>query len=121
MGYVYWIRLLGARPQLNKYGIDVGNFKYVKHHVNMGGHRGNHFNITLRDLRLDSGDMGQDLEGVVNSAMESVKENGFINYFGLQRFTRTMSTPHVGVAMLMEDLVSCSSVLLMFTDHTSSS
>ena len=39
--------------------------------------------------------------------MTSLNCNGFINYFGTQRFGNIpLSTPHIGLAMLQEDSVS---------------
>ena len=97
-------RLLSSRPALLEHGIDVGNYKYTTEHVQRGGHSGNHFSITLKDLSLDSGD---NVEGVVHRALESIKENGFVNYFGLQRLGG-MNVPasRVGLAILKNNWVS---------------
>ena len=51
---------------------------------------------------------------VIHQSMQSFKQNGFINYYGMQRFgTRSVSTHSVGIALLAEkweqaiDLIMC--------------
>ena len=48
--------------------------------------------------------------------MTSLNCNGFINYFGPQRFGNIpLSTPHIGLAMLQEDSVSiCKYILVIY-------
>ncbi|KAJ3411895.1 hypothetical protein HDV05_001530 [Chytridiales sp. JEL 0842] len=84
------------------YGSQVGNFRYTKDRVTLGDLAGNHFCITLRNVQLiDATTSPDSLEDIINQSMTSLKENGFINYYGMQRFgTRAISTHAVGVAML---------------------
>lgn len=63
----------------------VGRFKYVKSHTNLGMLRGNQFTIVLRNLKLNEKDKAESLLATVNGRCKSVKENGFVNYFGMQR------------------------------------
>ncbi|RPA97278.1 tRNA pseudouridine synthase D [Choiromyces venosus 120613-1] len=80
-------------------GCHVGNFCYKEIGLGLGDLYGNEFVITLRDCV--SSDSGKTLEEVVGAAMQRVKETGFINYFGLQRFgTHGVGTWEVGVDML---------------------
>ena len=55
--------------------------------------------FVLRDLRDESED-GQSscgLEERVKDMMESLKQKGFLNYFGMQRFgTSIIPTHHIG-------------------------
>ena len=72
----------------------VGNFKYCKEPLKLGSLSGNHFVVTLRNV---SGEHDQIEEGV-----DSLKVNGFINYFGLQRFgTTSVPTHKIGVFLLV--------------------
>ena len=68
----------------------VGNFKYCREPLKLGSLSGNHFIITLRNVVGDHDKIAESLE--------SLKVNGFINYFGLQRFgTTSVPTHKIGV------------------------
>eukprot|EP01126_Amoeba_proteus_P021452 TRINITY_DN2179_c0_g2_i7.p1 TRINITY_DN2179_c0_g2~~TRINITY_DN2179_c0_g2_i7.p1 ORF type:complete len:484 (+),score=65.52 TRINITY_DN2179_c0_g2_i7:72-1523(+) len=74
-------------------GIQTGDYTYVTKPLALGDHGGNHFTIVLRAIDVPN--------DVICSACESVKTNGFINYFGTQRFgTGCVSTHHVGKLLL---------------------
>ncbi|XP_066283227.1 pseudouridylate synthase PUS7L-like [Branchiostoma lanceolatum] len=85
--------------------------------LRLGNLAGNVFKVLLRDVRLCQGearDRGH-LEAVVGAAMDSVKERGFINYFGLQRFGSADSksfAPHIGRALLKGDMSAAVGCLL---------
>lgn len=67
----------------------LGNFKYCKEPLKLGSLSGNHFVITLRSIVGD--------HSKIEESLESLKVNGFINYFGLQRFgTTSVSTHAIG-------------------------
>ncbi|XP_014484628.1 PREDICTED: pseudouridylate synthase 7 homolog [Dinoponera quadriceps] len=66
-------------------GVYVGNFKYAKYSLKLGMLHGNQFRIALRDVR------GSDEE--IERAMTSLRDNGFINYYGLQRFGTVAAIP----------------------------
>jgi len=80
-------------------GCHVGNFCYKDTGLGLGDLCGNEFVITLRECI--SSDKSKRLEEVVGTAMQRVRETGFINYFGLQRFgSHGVGTWEVGVEML---------------------
>lgn len=55
------------------------------------------FSIALRDVTAEN-------ENDVKIALESLKENGFLNYFGLQRFgTSVVKTSEIGAALIKEE------------------
>lgn len=60
--------------------LQVGNFRYVPYtkHLWLGNSKGNQFTITIRYLK------GKKIE--IADALKKIKENGFLNYFGIQRF-----------------------------------
>ncbi|XP_067051199.1 pseudouridylate synthase 7 homolog [Acropora muricata] len=71
----------------------LGNFKYCKEPLKLGSLSGNHFVITLRSI------VGG--HSKIEESLKSLKVNGFINYFGLQRFgTTSVSTHAIGLALL---------------------
>ncbi|KAG7630051.1 Pseudouridine synthase TruD [Arabidopsis suecica] len=81
---------------LNKrlFGIKVGDFCNVKEGLLLGQLMGNRFTITLRGVVADS-------EETIKQSAESLGKDGFINYFGLQRFgSGLVPTHHVGAALL---------------------
>lgn len=70
----------------------IGNFKYCKEPLKLGSLSGNHFVITLRNVTGD--------HSKAEESLESLKVNGFINYFGLQRFgTTSVPTHKIGVSV----------------------
>ncbi|XP_071532610.1 uncharacterized protein [Panulirus ornatus] len=77
----------------NHRGIELGNFRFRPTPQKLGQHRGNHFRIVLREVR------GSD--EVINSAVETLKTAGFINYYGSQRFgTTSIPTHTIGKELL---------------------
>ncbi|XP_056137761.1 pseudouridylate synthase 7 homolog [Lampris incognitus] len=71
----------------------LGNFCYKNHPLKLGELQGNRFTVVLRNI---SGTTEQ-----VQHAMTSLKETGFINYYGMQRFgTTAVPTYQVGRAIL---------------------
>ncbi|XP_024137010.1 pseudouridylate synthase 7 homolog isoform X1 [Oryzias melastigma] len=73
--------------------LKVGNFTYKNHPLKLGELQGNHFTVIIRNI---SGSEEQ-----VHQAMTSLKQTGFINYYGMQRFgTTAVPTQHVGRAIL---------------------
>ena len=70
----------------------MGNFELVREGLHLGFAKGNRFEITLRALQAQS------LSDVA-AAAEAVRTNGFINYYGLQRFgTGGAATHRLGAA-----------------------
>ncbi|XP_042208197.1 pseudouridylate synthase 7 homolog isoform X2 [Homarus americanus] len=71
----------------NHRGIQLGNFRFRPTPQKLGQLRGNHFRVILREVK------GED--EVINSAIESLKSTGFINYYGTQRFGTSNIHTHV--------------------------
>uniref|UniRef100_A0A0E0C8C4 TRUD domain-containing protein n=1 Tax=Oryza meridionalis TaxID=40149 RepID=A0A0E0C8C4_9ORYZ len=75
-------------------GIKVGDFSYVKEGLALGQLMGNRFTITLRSVVAES-------EDVIKAALDGLITNGFINYYGLQRFgSGSVPNHQVGAALL---------------------
>lgn len=75
--------------------IMLGNFAYVDKPFKLGQLQGNRFTIVLRNVQGEDDD--------VDKGLETLKETGFINYYGLQRFgTTSVPTHRIGKAILAE-------------------
>ncbi|KAL0482191.1 hypothetical protein AKO1_013311, partial [Acrasis kona] len=82
--------------------IQLGNFSYVDKPLTLGALNGNRFTIVLRDLCLVNNDGQLDrqtqvkpeqLDQIIKQSIQGVNTNGFINYFGMQRFGTNPTTP----------------------------
>ncbi|EPX74512.1 pseudouridine synthase [Schizosaccharomyces octosporus yFS286] len=78
------------------YGFLLGNYSYGNSPLKLGDLQGNEFQVVLRDVSTP--------EDKIELCMSSIKEHGFINYFGLQRFgTSSVGTHTIGIALLQSD------------------
>lgn len=86
--------------------IKLGNFSYNDRPIKLGDLKGNHFKIALRNVTVDN--------EKVDRALHSLKENGFINYFGLQRFGCSPEVPtfQIGKSLLKGDFKSAVELIL---------
>lgn len=85
--------------------IHFGNYRYVNEPLKLGKCQGNKFTIVLRNIT------GED--NTLDKAMVSLKDNGFINYFGMQRFgTTSIPTHHIGRAVLKNDFEEAVNLIL---------
>lgn len=92
---------VNALNKLRKYGFTLGSFSYEDYPLKLGDSNGNEFNIVIRDAKTIDG--SGDLESTVSSCFESLKNNGFINYFGMQRFgSFSVSTHEYGRLVLSQ-------------------
>ncbi|KAG5210275.1 hypothetical protein JEQ12_015469 [Ovis aries] len=83
----------------------LGNFSYQKNPLKLGELQGNHFTVVLRNIT------GTDNQ--VEQAMNSLKEIGFINYYGMQRFgTTAVPTYQVGRAILQNSWTEVMDLIL---------
>ncbi|KAA8536976.1 hypothetical protein F0562_029454 [Nyssa sinensis] len=87
-------------------GIKVGDFCYVKEELLLGQLHGNRFTVTLRGVVADS-------EDSIKASADSFGRNGFINYFGLQRFgTGSVPTHLIGASLLRGEWKTAVSMIL---------
>lgn len=98
-----WICAKKMEPQRicqaakNALGVRVGNFKFMPNTLRLGDLKGNHFRVALRAVKGEQ-------EEIVKS-LESLRELGFLNYYGMQRFGNCPKIPTfiVGKALLLGD------------------
>lgn len=92
-------RLAGTDRQRHRpRSLVVGDIALAKNRaLSLGDLLGNRFTLVLRDLQVDK-------EAHISAAVQSVREHGFVNYFGLQRFGSGISPTHeTGFAVLRSD------------------
>lgn len=74
---------------MNKHfhNIKLGNFKLKSGDgLRLGDLSGNRFKIVIREVDEQNNE-------IIESGIDSLKKNGFINYFGLQRFGTCTEAP----------------------------
>ena len=88
----------------------IGNYEYRPYPLQLGELTGNEFVITLRDcdfhypMPMESKIILEGAKAIVGEAIRNLSQNGFINYYGLQRFgTFSIGTEIVGLMMLQGD------------------
>lgn len=77
--------------------IELSNFEEAKERINLGDSKANAFEITVRDIEADEKER-------IERNLESIKKNGFINFFGEQRFGNRGNTHLVGREILRNNL-----------------
>lgn len=93
-------------------GMVCGGFKFEDKSLNLGDLKGNEFVIVIRDAKLAS-DSKKSLEQVVENSTKLLSTNGFVNYFGMQRFgTFSISTHTVGKELLSGNWESAAELIL---------
>ncbi|ORX79103.1 tRNA pseudouridine synthase D [Anaeromyces robustus] len=96
-----------ANKNLLAQGIQLGNFKFVKRGLKLGDLKGNLFNIVLRKLSVDN-------INIIDDAISSLKNIGFLNYFGMQRFgTTSLPTYEIGKVILKKNWKKAVDLILM--------
>jgi len=85
--------------KIRKENLYVRNITPTRKPVRLGSNRGNHFIITIRNIKTRN-----DLEKTIQKSISKLKERGFPNYFGLQRFGKYRPNSHlVGKLILKGD------------------
>ncbi|KAF7589308.1 hypothetical protein BBP40_004495 [Aspergillus hancockii] len=115
-------RLAKINPTLRN--ATLGDFEYRKQGLELGDLAGNEFVITLRECDIPGIDL-QDRDtavkkatDLVGSALRSLRERGYFNYYGLQRFgTFATRTDTVGVKMLQGDFKGACDSILHYSPH----
>lgn len=90
--------------------VKVGDFTYSNEPLQLGQHGGNEFVITLKSCQPLGGDncslpqRMKMIQQAVECGLAHLKHNGYINYYGLQRFgTYTIGTHMLGMKILKGD------------------
>lgn len=100
-------KILGINKLCEDGRLKVSNIQAVREPLCLGDLQGNRFELIIRSV--DSEHTNEDLL----DAVETFKTDGFINYFGLQRFgTSSIPSHRIGAALLRGDWQSAISLIL---------
>ncbi|OIR58637.1 MAG: pseudouridine synthase [Amphiamblys sp. WSBS2006] len=78
------------------HNLRIGNIAPSKKPVQLGEHSGNHFHLFIRNIATLAEMTHEEKTGKIGEIrknIEAIKQNGFINYFGMQRFGVDSETP----------------------------
>ena len=103
-------------------GSQLGDFSYQQQGLELGDLKGNEFVITLRDCDFPSVRINHSMasrlasaKSLISDALSSLHNNGFTNYYGLQRFgTFSTRTDTIGLALLKSDFPLATSLILSY-------
>ena len=82
--------------------IRVGNFEYVDKELTIGMLQGNRFDVVLRNIDAQGEDLAEK-KVHIEKAAKAFQQNGFVNYFGMQRFGKDHDTHNVGIEILKDN------------------
>jgi tRNA pseudouridine13 synthase len=115
-------RLARLNPTLRN--ATLGDFKYSKQGLDLGDLQGNEFLITLRESDIPGVNLSDPQSAVakatevVGTSLKNLRERGYFNYYGLQRFgTFTTRTDTVGVKILQSDFKGACDAILSYSPH----
>ncbi|XP_052753373.1 pseudouridylate synthase 7 homolog [Galleria mellonella] len=74
-------------------GLLLGNYSFARAPLKLGMLRGNRFRIALRDVRAD--------DEHVQRCVQLLRERGFVNYYGLQRFGAHAAAPTHAIGLCL--------------------
>uniref|UniRef100_H0XWJ2 Pseudouridylate synthase PUS7L n=2 Tax=Otolemur garnettii TaxID=30611 RepID=H0XWJ2_OTOGA len=106
-------RLKNIAKDLEKKRMSVFNIRSVDNSLRLGQLKGNHFDIVIRNLKNQINDSANLRERILE-AIENVKNKGFVNYYGPQRFGKgkKVHTDQIGLALLKSEMVKAIKLFL---------
>lgn len=106
-------RLKSIKEEIEKKRMNVFNIRSVGDCLRLGQLKGNHFEIIIRHLRNQLNDSANLTERILE-AIENVKNKGFVNYYGPQRFGKgqKIQTDQIGLALLKNEMVKAIKLFL---------
>lgn len=94
--------------------IRIGNFQYCSTELRLGRLRGNRFDVALRNVVVtdDGNGSSSSAKTVLEQAAEAMRQTGFVNYFGTQRFGKFHDTHLTGIAVLRGDYEAAIDIIM---------
>ncbi|XP_044253419.1 pseudouridylate synthase 7 homolog [Tribolium madens] len=101
-----WKLMVKTRPIRN---VKIGNITFKDKPLKLGDLTGNKFRIALRNVT------GED--DLIEKSLNSLKDKGFVNYYGLQRFGNDKEVPtfSIGIQLLLGNWKEACDVILKLT------
>ncbi|XP_051974806.1 pseudouridylate synthase PUS7L [Xyrauchen texanus] len=108
-------QLMEKVSEFERRGMQLSHIRPVSESLKLGRLLGNHFDLVIRDLKCHEKCRVTNLNKLVKEAVENVKNKGFVNYYGPQRFGSGLcvQADQIGLALLKEEMET--SVKLFFT------
>jgi len=75
--------------KLRLHDIFIRSISSTKNPVKLGGNKGNHFTVVIRDIENKS-----NLKDLIDHLFVTLKQQGFLNLFGIQRFGKYRPNSH---------------------------
>ncbi|KAK8844588.1 hypothetical protein IAR55_006435 [Kwoniella newhampshirensis] len=75
-------------------GVRIGDLSYDDRYLELGMLKGNQFVITLRNVQAES-------KEEIDKTLTSVRDRGFINFYGMQRFGTSSMPTHITGLMIL--------------------
>ncbi|XP_032893560.1 pseudouridylate synthase 7 homolog-like protein [Amblyraja radiata] len=101
-------KLKAKQSSIQNKDLKIYNLRTTTQHLRVGQLKGNHFSIIVRNVSKHlKDDPEASLAERVFGAIENVKEKGFVNYYGPQRFGLGLNVQadQIGLALLKQNLV----------------
>ncbi|XP_051886223.1 pseudouridylate synthase PUS7L isoform X2 [Pristis pectinata] len=101
-------KLKAIQSSIQNKDLKIYNLRAASQHLRVGQLKGNHFSIIIRNVSKHlEDDPEASLTERVFDAIENVKEKGFVNYYGPQRFGlgQNVQADQIGLALLKQNLV----------------
>ena len=95
--------------------VEVGNIRKMPELLHLGDLLGNVFKIVIRDLKIDTTKENATCESVLDAAISDITCDGFVNYFGPQRFGlegNAINAADIGLAMLKGEMQKAVELML---------
>ncbi|KAK2892820.1 hypothetical protein Q8A67_012808 [Cirrhinus molitorella] len=107
--------LLDKVSEFERRGMQISHVRSVSEPLKLGRLQGNHFDLVIKHLKPHGNRELVELQQLVKDGVENVKNRGFVNYYGPQRFGSgsCVQADQVGLALLKEKMEA--SVKLFFT------
>ena len=83
---------------------EVGDFEFVSEGATIGKNKGNRFTIRLSGIQENNqNESTEELTNRLQTILQTIQTNGYLNYFGLQRFGHEGNNIPIGCHLLRSE------------------
>ncbi|KAG8439751.1 hypothetical protein GDO86_005792 [Hymenochirus boettgeri] len=107
-------RLKQVESIIGKKSMKLHNIHTENKPLRLGWLSGNNFSIIVRNIKNHSNDASVKIQERIGEAVQNIKEKGFLNYYGPQRFGKVQNSQSndIGLALLKEEMEKAVKLLL---------